>query len=146
MWRSSAVKCSTWWKAPAGGGEVSEGMGESTQNYVVVIHRSSRREPAANNEFDSILGGVIALRIIIGALIAAAIGVALVPLLVLLDIRSGGTGWGLCPDGIGSCRNSYFAGFELVGFVVVALFVVLALVALCVRLLRIVERRHGIQT
>lgn len=89
---------------------------------------------------------MIALRVVIGALIAAAIGVALIPLLVLLDIRSGGTGWGLCPSGIGICRNSYFSGFELVAFIAVALFAILALIALCVRLLRIVERRHGIRT
>jgi hypothetical protein len=80
---------------------------------------------------------VIALRILIGALVAAAIGVAMVPLWVLLDIRRGGTGWGLCPTGIGACRNSYFSGFELLAYLAVALF--------CVRVLRLVERHRGIR-
>jgi hypothetical protein len=97
------------------------------------------------NGIGGILGDVIALRILIGALIAAAIGVAMVPLWVLLDIRRGGTGWGLCPTGIGACRNSYFSGFELLAYLAVALSAILALIALCVRVLRLVERRRGIR-
>jgi hypothetical protein len=83
---------------------------------------------------------IILLRIVIGLLIVAVLGIALVPLVVLLDLRDGGTGWGLCPDGVGGCRNSYFAGFELLAAFLVVLFAVLALIRLFVRMLRAVER------
>lgn len=85
---------------------------------------------------------MIPLRIIIGLLIAAAIGVALVPLAVLVDLHEGGTGWGLCEQGVDGCRNSYFAGFELFGGVALALFGILALIHVCIRLLRWMESRE----
>jgi hypothetical protein len=81
------------------------------------------------------------LRAIIVALIAAAIAVALVPLMVLLDLRRGGTGWGLCGNGLSDCHNSYFAGLELIGWLCGALFIILGLIALCVRILRYLESR-----
>lgn len=81
-----------------------------------------------------------ALRILVGLLIGAAIAVALVPLAVLVDLKEGGTGWGLCPEGLDTCRTSYFAGFELLAGVVVVLFAILALIRICVRLLRRLER------
>jgi hypothetical protein len=84
----------------------------------------------------------IALRIIIGLLVVAAFGVALVPLMVLLDLGDGGTGWGLCQDGVGTCENSYFAGFELIAAFIVVMFLIVALIAFAVRLLRWWERRE----
>ena len=84
-----------------------------------------------------------ALRILIALLVVAAIGVALIPLLVILDIREGGDGWGLCAGRLEGCRTSYFAGFELVAALMVALFGLLALIGGCARLLRVIERRHG---
>ena len=84
---------------------------------------------------------MVALRAVIVALIAAAIAVALIPLMVLLDLRRGGSGWGLCGDGLGDCRNSYFAGFELIGWLFAALFIILGLIAMCVRILRHLESR-----
>jgi len=82
-----------------------------------------------------------ALRAIIVVLVGAAIGVALIPLAVLLDLHRGGTGWGLCQGGLGDCRNSYFAGFELIGWVFAALFILLGMIAMCVRILRYLEAR-----
>ena len=89
-----------------------------------------------------ILRSVTALRVLIGVLIAAAIGIALVPLAVLVDLHEGGTGWGLCGEGLDGCRNSYFAGFELFGGIAIALAAVLALIHLCIRLLRRMESRR----
>jgi len=86
--------------------------------------------------------GMVVLRAIIVGLVGLAIGVALIPLLVLLDLRRGGTGWGLCPEGLATCRSTYFAGFELIGWLFLALFVLLGLIAACVRLLRFLERRN----
>lgn len=84
---------------------------------------------------------MLALRAIIALLIAAAIGVALIPLAVLLDLRRGGSGWGLCTEGLAECRNSYFAGFELIGWMFAALFILLGMIAMCVRILRYLEQR-----
>ena len=86
---------------------------------------------------------MVALRAIIAILIAACIGVALIPLAVLLDLRRGGSGWGLCTDGLGECRNSYFAGFELIGWIFAALFILLGMIAMCVKILRYLEQRAG---
>lgn len=90
-----------------------------------------------------ILRAMTALRVIIVALIGAAIAVALIPLMVLLDLRRGGTGWGLCGDGLSGCRNSYFAGFEMIGWIFGALFIILGLIAMLVRILRYVESQNG---
>jgi hypothetical protein len=86
---------------------------------------------------------MIALRVIIVGLIGAAIAVALIPLMVLLDLRRGGSGWGLCSDGLGECRTSYFAGFELIGWIFAALFILLGMIAMCIRILRYLESRSG---
>jgi hypothetical protein len=85
----------------------------------------------------------IALRALIGVLVAAAAGVALVPLLVILDIREGGDGWGLCASGFSGCRTTYFSGFEFVAVLMVILFAILGLIALCVRSIRWLERRDA---
>ncbi len=84
---------------------------------------------------------MVMLRVLVGLLAAAAIALALVPLMILLDLKDGGTGWGLCSSGLAYCRNSYFAGFELLATVVLVMLAVVALIALCVRLLRVIERR-----
>ena len=67
----------------------------------------------------------------IGVLIAAIVGIALIPLLVLLDLRSGGSGWGICSEGFGRCETSYFSGLELIAGI---LAVLLALVVRAARL------------
>ena len=86
---------------------------------------------------------MILIRVLIGLLIAAIIGIALIPLFILLDLRSGGTGWGLCAEGFGACRTSYFAGFELIaGLLAVMLALVLA-IGLLIRLLRILRERQS---
>lgn len=88
---------------------------------------------------------MLPLRILIGVLIVAAVGVALIPLAVLLDLHEGGTGWGLCDAGVEGCTNSYFAGFEMLAGVAIALAAILALIAVCVRLMRWMERRKARQ-
>lgn len=86
---------------------------------------------------------MVLLRALIVALIGAAIAVALVPLMVLLDLRRGGTGWGLCADGLADCRTSYFDGFELIGWLFLAMFLLLGMIAACVKILRFLEHRQG---
>jgi len=42
-------------------------------------------------------------------------------------MAAGGDGWGLCPDGIGSCGTSYFEGPELIAWLLVTIFVLMML-------------------
>ena len=58
-------------------------------------------------------------------LYGTAVLLAMVPLLVLLDLAGGGSGFGLCPTGVDSCRNPYTAAPELSVILTVALIVVL---------------------
>ncbi len=112
-------------------------------NYDDVIHRSSGREEVANVPSGGSLAAVrVALRILIGTLIVALVGIAMVPLLVLRDLTSGGSGWGLCGDGVRQCSTSYFTGLELVAMLLAALFVVLILLRAATRGLRWVEHQE----
>lgn len=107
-------------------------------------HRSSGRFHVANVGITGNLDAVkTALRVFLGVFVAAAIGVALVPLLVVLDIRRGGDGWGLCTDGLSGCETTYFAGFEFIALFLVVLFSILTLAAMCIRLLRWIDARTG---
>ena len=79
---------------------------------------------------------LIVLRTLLGVLSAIAVATALVPMLVIADLAGGGSGWGLCPDGLGTCSTSYFAGPELLVFLLVVLFATLGGIAICVRWIR----------
>lgn len=69
-------------------------------------------------------------------LMAAAIAIATVPILVLIDLLGGGTGWGLCPGGLESCDRPYSAGAELIIVLSLAMFVAVAGIRLLMRLAR----------
>ena len=88
------------------------------------------------------LGRVIAVRVVVGLIVAAMVGVALVPMLVLLDLAGGGDGWGLCDRGIASCRAAYFEGPELLAVLVVVLFLLLMLLRLALYARRMLEERR----
>ena len=79
---------------------------------------------------------LIALRILLGVLVGIVIAAAIAPMLVLADLAGGGTGWGLCPDGISTCTTSYFAGPELLAILLFVLFGTLGGIAICIRLIR----------
>ncbi len=64
---------------------------------------------------------------------------------MLRDLSSGGTGYGLCERGVGACENSYFSGFEIVAGLIGALFVLLASLAVMLRLLRLVQKRQAMK-
>ncbi|MCL1693181.1 MAG: hypothetical protein M3096_05820 [Actinomycetia bacterium] len=83
---------------------------------------------------------LIVFRILLGVLIAVAVATALVPMLVIADLAGGGPGWGLCPEGIGTCSSSYFAGPELLAVLLVVLFATLAGIAVCTRWIRRLEK------
>ena len=75
-------------------------------------------------------------------LYGTAILLAMVPLLVLLDLAGGGSGFGLCPTGVDSCRNPYTAAPELSVILTVALIVVLAGVRVTTRAEHRLDRRQ----
>ena len=79
---------------------------------------------------------LIALRILLGVLVVIVVAAAVAPLLVIADLAGSGTGWGLCPDGIGACSTSYFAGPELLAILLFVLFAALGGIAVCTRLIR----------
>ena len=83
------------------------------------------------------------IRLAIGVLVAVIVGVALIPLYVLLDLRGGGSGWGLCAEGFGRCRTSYFSGLELVAILLAVLLALVMAVGGLVQLLRYLRRRSG---
>lgn len=83
------------------------------------------------------------LRIAIVLILVAIVGVALVPMLALLDLASGGDGWGLCRGGLGECRAAYFEGPELLAVLAVILFLLLMLLNLVVMARRRLKQRRG---
>ncbi|MDH3462735.1 MAG: hypothetical protein OEM32_03805 [Acidimicrobiia bacterium] len=76
------------------------------------------------------------VRIGILVLIATAVGIAVVPILVMLDLLDGGTGWGLCPEGLEACDLPYTTPFEFGVVLVLSLFAVVLAIRLLVRLAR----------
>ena len=83
-----------------------------------------------------------AIRVIIGVLVAAIVTVTVLPMLVLLDLVGGGDGWGLCSDGLTSCRTSYFSGLELAAILALVIFLLLFLLRLALHGQRVVDRRR----
>lgn len=75
------------------------------------------------------------------AIATAIVGIALLPLVVLLDLAGGGDGLGLCRGGLGACRTSYFDGPELIGVVGVVLF----LLVVALRAALVAEQAAGDQ-
>lgn len=77
-----------------------------------------------------------AVRFVLGMLIAMTVVVVALPAVVLADLVSGGTGLGLCPDGLGRCTTSVFTSMELVIILGVTLAVLGSGIAVCLRILR----------
>lgn len=82
------------------------------------------------------------IRAAVAALVLAALALAAVPMLVLLDLASGNDGYGLCPNGLSSCRTAYTAAPELLVILVLALFAVLGLLRIAMRTARRIDRAN----
>lgn len=76
------------------------------------------------------------VRFAVFVLVVAAIGLGLVPILVLIDLLDGGTGWGLCPGGIEACDKPYSTGAELIIILTLGLFLTVAGIRLLLKLAR----------
>lgn len=76
------------------------------------------------------------VRIGIFVLIAAAVGIAVIPIVVMLDLLDGGNGWGLCPGGLEACNLPYTTPFEFGLMLILSLFGVVFAIRLLMRLAR----------
>lgn len=79
---------------------------------------------------------VFFVRLGVFLLVVAAVAIGIVPILVLIDLLDGGTGWGICPAGIESCEKPYSTGAELIVVLSVALFLTVLGIRLLMRLAR----------
>ena len=70
------------------------------------------------------------------ALVVVAVGIGIIPILVLIDLLNGGTGWGLCPGGIELCEKPYSTGAELIIILTIGLFLTVLGIRLLLRLAR----------
>ena len=64
----------------------------------------------------NVLRGLVILAVL------AILVVAAVPLLILLDLAGDGSGWGLCEQGLNTCRVGAFSGARLAALLLVLLF------------------------
>jgi hypothetical protein len=87
---------------------------------------------------------IIVLRIILGILIAVVAAVAAVPVLVVFDLVSGGTAFGMCPAGLRTCQPGYFAGIELLAVLLLVLFIAIGGIALCAKGIRRLQDPIGV--
>jgi hypothetical protein len=79
---------------------------------------------------------VFFVRLAVFVLVVVAIAIGIVPILVLIDLLEGGTGWGLCPAGIELCDKPYSTGAELIIILSLGLFLTVAGIRFLVRVSR----------
>ena len=76
------------------------------------------------------------VRFLLGVLVAVGVLLLALPAAVLVDLVSGGTGLGLCPNGLGACTTSVFTFAELVVVLGIAGILVGGGIAWCLRTMR----------
>ncbi len=79
---------------------------------------------------------VLFVRLGVFLLVVVAVGIGVVPILVLIDLLDGGTGYGLCPGGLEFCDKPYSTGAELVIVLSIALFLTVWGIRMLMRLAR----------
>lgn len=85
---------------------------------------------------------VLLLRILRVLLIFAALGLAAAPVLMLINLTGGGTGYGLCEQGWTSCDGSFSAGLVRMTALCAGLFLLAGGVRMLSSLIRRIERRR----
>lgn len=76
------------------------------------------------------------IRLGVFLLSAVAVGIALVPILVLIDLLEGGTGWGLCSAGLEACDKPLTTVGELAVLLTLGLFSCVVGIRVLMRLAR----------
>lgn len=79
---------------------------------------------------------VFLVRLAVFILVVVAIAIGIVPILILIDLLDGGTGWGLCPGGIEACDKPYSTAAELIILLSLGLFLTVLGIRLLMRLAR----------
>lgn len=79
---------------------------------------------------------VFFIRLAVFLLGALAVGIAAVPIFVLIDLLGGGSGLGICPSGIEVCDNPYSTGAEIAVLLTVGLGLSVLGIRILVRLAR----------
>ena len=85
---------------------------------------------------------VVLLKTVRGLLIVVALLLAIVPSAVLVNLLTGGTGYGLCEVGLAGCDTAYLAGPALAGRVLLGLFLVIVGVRVISRIIDRVDKRR----
>lgn len=84
---------------------------------------------------------MVFVRFILGVLIAFGALLLAVPAVVLVDLVAGGSGLGLCPEGLGTCTTSTFTIAELAILLGLVGMVIGGGIALCLRILHRNDRK-----
>jgi hypothetical protein len=79
---------------------------------------------------------VFFVRLAVFILVVLAIGIGIVPILVLIDLLDGGSGWGLCPGGLQACDKPFTTGAEMILLLTIGMFLTVAGIRLLMRLAR----------
>lgn len=79
---------------------------------------------------------VTLIRLLILVLSATAVGIAAIPVLVMIDLLRGGSGFGLCPNGLDACEKPYSTGAEFAVILTIALLLVVVAARLLMKLAR----------
>ena len=79
---------------------------------------------------------VFFVRLGVFLLVVLAVAIGVVPILVLIDLLDGGTGYGLCPGGLEFCDKPYSTGAELIIVLTIALFLTVMGIRMLMRLAR----------
>ncbi len=79
------------------------------------------------------------IRLATFVLSAVAILIAVVPILVLIDLLRGGTGWGLCPGGLEACSNPYTTAAEFAVMLTLGFLATVVGIRLLMRLARHIQ-------
>jgi hypothetical protein len=90
----------------------------------------------------SVVPVMVWVRALLLLLVLLAIGLAALPILVLLDLLGGGTGYGLCEGGLSACPERYTAGPVLAVYLVISLMLVVALIRIVTHLYRRLQRHR----
>ena len=82
------------------------------------------------------------LKVLRGLLILVALLLAVIPLVMLISLLAGGSGYGLCLDGLAGCDTSPLVGPAVAARIFLALLLVAAAIRLTSRLLTRVEKHR----
>ena len=85
---------------------------------------------------------IASLKVVRGLLILVALLLSIIPPAILVDLLTGGTGYGLCEAGLAGCDTAYLAGPVLAGRILAGLLLVVVGVRVVSRIIGRVEKHR----